>query len=175
MTSDGLYALIKLRPVERGDASAIFATWGRYPENFLHLTARVFRGVEDAEAYVANLFETPDSIAFHIMEPRGAIVGIVKAAVAGHRAQVGYVVHQPFWGRGFATAAVRELVAILEAKPSISRVWATCSLDNIASARVLEKSGFEREAVLKNWAVYPQQGDRAFDNYSYVKLPRAAG
>jgi RimJ/RimL family protein N-acetyltransferase len=40
---------------------------------------------------------------------------------------------------------------------------------------VLEKCGFEREGVLKNWVVYPAQGGRAFDNYSYVKLPRRAG
>ena len=161
--------------MESGDASAIFEAWGRYAENFLHLTARVFLGVEDAEAYIAKLFEAPDSLAFHIVEPRGGIVGIVKAAVVGHRAQVGYVVHRSFWGRGFATAALRELIADLEAKPSISRIWATCSLDNPASARVLEKCGFEREAVLKNWVVYPALGDRAFDNYSYVKLPGAAG
>jgi RimJ/RimL family protein N-acetyltransferase len=45
-------------------------------------------------------------------------------------------------------------------------------LDNPASARVLEKCGFEREGILRNWAVYPALGDRATDNYSYVRIPR---
>jgi RimJ/RimL family protein N-acetyltransferase len=59
---------------------------------------------------------------------------------------------------------------IVEAMPSISRVWATCALYNPASARVLEKCGYEREGILRNWVKYPAQGNRAFDNYSYVKI-----
>ena len=85
--------------------------------------------------------------------------------------EVGYVVDKQFWGRGLATAALRQLVGLLEAIPTLSRIWATCALDNPASARVLEKSGFVREAILKKWATYPAQGGGAFDNYSYVRLP----
>jgi ribosomal-protein-alanine N-acetyltransferase len=166
--------VIGLKPVELADAPVIFEAWGRHPENFQYLTARVFASVADARAYIGDLFPTPESLAFHIVTSSG-VVGIVKASVVGHRAQVGYVVHELFAGRGIATAAVRELVTRLEAVPKISRIWATCALDNVASARVLEKSGFVREAVLKNWVIYPAQSDRAFDNYSYVRIPGAAG
>jgi len=167
--------VVKLKPVGLADAPIIFECWGRRPENFTHLTARVFAEVSDAQVYIAGLFQTPESRAFHILEPTGDVVGIVKAAVLGHRAQVGYVVSKPFWGRGFATSAVRQLVAILEESPNISRIWATCALDNPASARVLEKSGFHREAILKKWVTYPAQGGLAFDNYSYVRLPGVPG
>ncbi len=170
----GQEAGVELRPVGLADAPIIFERWGREPENFTHLTARLFGELADAQAYVASLFQTPESRAFHILEPGGEVVGIVKAAVVGHRALVGYVVSKPFWGRGFATSAVRQMVATLEASPSISRIWATCALDNTASARVLEKSGFHREAVLKKWVTYPALGGGAFDNYSYVRLPGAA-
>lgn len=164
--------LVELKPVGLADAPLILKAWGRKPENFTYLTARVFAGLSDAEQYVESLFQTPNSMAFHVLEPGGDVVGIVKAAVFGHRAQVGYVVGKPFWGRGFATAAVRELVASLEAMPGISRIWATCALGNPASVRVLEKNAFTREAILKNWVTYPAQGGLAFDNYSYVRLPR---
>jgi RimJ/RimL family protein N-acetyltransferase len=167
--------VVELKPVGLADAPIIFEAWGRQPENFTHLTARFFAEVSDAQAYIAGLFQTPESTAFHILEPAGDVVGIVKAAVLGHRAQVGYVVSKPFWGRGFATSAVRQLVAILEASPTISRIWATCALDNAASARVLEKSGFHREAILKKWVTYPAKGGVAFDNYSYVRLRGADG
>lgn len=162
--------MIELRPVNLADSELILEAWGRYPENFTYLTARVFTGVDDAARYVTNLFPTPESKAFHIVRDR-EVLGIVKAAVLEHRAQVGYVVHRPHWGKGIATLALRELTASLEASPRITRIWATCSLHNPASARVLEKCGFEREAVLRNWATYPAQGGGPFDNYSYVKLP----
>jgi ribosomal-protein-alanine N-acetyltransferase len=166
--------MISLKPVELADAALIFEAWGRHAENFEFLTARVFADVADARRYIGSLFQTLESMAFHIVTS-GGVVGIVKASVVGHRAQVGYVVHQAFSGRGLATAAVRELVARLEALPGIARIWATCALDNVASARVLEKCGFEREGVLKNWVIYPAQGGRAFDNYSYVRVPGEAG
>jgi len=167
--------LVQLKRVGLDDAPIVFDSWGRRPENFTYLTARVFAELGDAQAYVAGLFQTPESLAFHIVEPGGNVIGIVKASVQGHRAQVGYVVDKPYSGKGFATDAVRQVVAVLEATRTISRIWATCALNNAASARVLEKAGFTREAILKNWVIYPAQGGRAFDNYSYVRLPSAAG
>jgi [ribosomal protein S5]-alanine N-acetyltransferase len=161
---------VRLEQVSATDAPIVFEAWGRRRENFTHLTARVFAELGDAQAYVASLFPTPASLAFHIVEPGGTVVGIVKATVQGHRALVGYVVDKAHWGKGFATDAVRQIVTVLEAMPAISRIWATCALDNRASARVLEKAGFTREAILKNWVIYPAQGDGAFDNYSYVRV-----
>jgi [ribosomal protein S5]-alanine N-acetyltransferase len=164
--------MVELRPVSMSDAAILYDAWGRYPENFERLTARAFRGIEDAAEYLRALFPTPQSLAFHIISD-GRIVGIVKAAVVGHRAQVGYVVHQPHWGKGLATEAVRKLTELLEGSPGISRIWATCALDNPGSIRVLEKCGFQREAILRNWVIYPAVGSHAIDNYSYVKLPRS--
>lgn len=163
--------LIELRPVVPADAALIFESWGRRSENFAYLTVRAFEDVSDAQRYIANLFPSKESLAFHIVTQGEGVVGIVKASVLGHHAQVGYVVDKPFWGRGFATAAVQRLLAQLEGMPALSRIWATCALDNPASARVLEKAGFAREAILKNWVIYPAQGGRAFDNFSYVRLP----
>jgi ribosomal-protein-alanine N-acetyltransferase len=163
--------MIDLKPVSAADAELIFESWGRYPQNFARLTARVFVDIGDAERYLSGLFSTPASRAFHIVEPGGTVVGIVKAIVTEHRAQVGYVVNEPFRGRGFATRAVEALVHRLEADTSIFRIWATCALDNPASTRVLEKCGFQREGILKNWVVYPTLGAHAIDNYSYVKVP----
>jgi len=167
--------LVELKPVVLADAALILESWGRRHENFTYLTAQAFADVNDAQRYVDNLFPNQESVAFHIVEPSEGVIGIVKASIVGHRAQVGYVVDKTFWGRGFATSALRRLVVMLEAKPTLSRIWATCALDNPASARVLEKSGFTREAILKNWVTYPALGERAFDNYSYVRLPGDAG
>ena len=160
--------MVELSEVARTDAECIYEGWGRFAENFERLTAKPFRDVGDAAAYLESLFFTADSLAFHLVW-KGEVVGLVKAAVVGHRAQVGYVVNRPHRGRGLATLAVQELVERLEAQPAIQRVWATCALDNPGSIRVLEKCGFTREGILRNWAVYPALGGRAVDNYSYVR------
>jgi RimJ/RimL family protein N-acetyltransferase len=57
------------------------------------------------------------------------------------------------------------------AQPEIFRVWATCDIDNLASARVLERVGMEREGVLRRWLVHPNISEVPRDClcYSVVK------
>jgi RimJ/RimL family protein N-acetyltransferase len=161
---------IELVPVQAADARLIYESWGQHRSNFTYLTASAFESLQDAERYVSTLFQNEQSIAFHILEQRSrSIAGLIKAIVTEHRALVGFVIHEPYWGLGFATEAVQRVTAILEGKPPISRIWATCALPNLGSSRVLEKCGYVREGILKNWVTYPAQGGKPFDNYSYVK------
>ncbi len=62
--------------------------------------------------------------------------------------EVSYVVAPDCWGRGIATAAVRAIAAAALADGSVTRVRAFCDAENHASARVLVKAGFERDAFL---------------------------
>jgi ribosomal-protein-alanine N-acetyltransferase len=163
---------ITLKPVDlASDGPAIFRAWGHDPLNFLYLTARAFSNVDDASRYLANLFQSGESRAFHVIHASSDIIGIVKVNLMGHRSTIGYVIHRPFCGNGFATMAVMQATAMIEEMPQIARIWATCALENRASARVLEKCGFEHEGILRNWVIYPAQGERPFDNHSYVKIP----
>lgn len=43
------------------------------------------------------------------------------------------------------------MVGALLELPELWRVWATCDVENTASARVLEKAGFTFEGVLHRW------------------------
>jgi len=60
----------------------------------------------------------------------------------------GYGFAQPAWGHGYATEAVRALVAHSLGCPGIRRIVADTEPTNLASIRVLEKAGFrfERES-----------------------------
>jgi [ribosomal protein S5]-alanine N-acetyltransferase len=58
---------------------------------------------------------------------------------------LGYWIGRPYAGRGHATAAVRAVVAHAFSELTLHRVEAACVPTNIASRRVLEKSGFTLE------------------------------
>ena len=58
---------------------------------------------------------------------------------------LGYWIGQPFAGRGYATAAVRGVVAHAFDDLKLHRVEAACVPTNVASRRVLEKAGFTLE------------------------------
>ncbi len=159
---------VGLRRASMADAERVFAAWGCRAENFTYLSARPQRSVGDAEEYLRQALGDGSAPCFHIVQPdTGVIVGFIKARIDGHRALVGYVIDRAFWGGGVATAALREFLPILRQNPALHRIWATCAIDNVASARVLEKCGFVREGVLRRWIVYPSQGDFPHDNFSY--------
>ncbi|MFT4913471.1 MAG: ribosomal-protein-alanine N-acetyltransferase [Brevundimonas sp.] len=62
---------------------------------------------------------------------------------------IGYWIGQPFAGRGHATAAVRALVVFAFGSLHLHRLEAACVPGNLASRRVLEKSGFVHEGLAR--------------------------
>ncbi|MGN1103564.1 MAG: GNAT family N-acetyltransferase [Candidatus Coproplasma sp.] len=60
---------------------------------------------------------------------------------------------EEFWGKGIATAALKELCVYIFENTDIIRLYAEPFTFNKASCRVLEKAGFTREGVLKSNAV----------------------
>lgn len=84
----------------------------------------------------------------------GRLAGIVGYECGklnkSHVAVIGYWYGQEFWGRGIATRALEQLLAIAKADPQVKRIEATAFAFNTPSRRVLEKCGFVLEATLKN-------------------------
>lgn len=60
--------------------------------------------------------------------------------------------------------------AVLDAVPSVSRVWAVCDVENRASARVLEKIGMRFEGILARWSIHPNLSDEPRDCRGYARL-----
>ncbi|MGH6943752.1 MAG: GNAT family N-acetyltransferase, partial [Geminicoccaceae bacterium] len=81
-----------------------------------------------------------------------------------------YVLARPFWGRGYMTEAVRALIRAALADPWIFRVWAFCDVENLASARVMEKAGMSFEGRLRRWTVHPNVGPEPRDVLCYAKV-----
>jgi ribosomal-protein-alanine N-acetyltransferase len=65
------------------------------------------------------------------------------------RAELGYWCAMEFWGRGYATEAVRAVVDYAFDTLGVNKVHAACHGDNPASRRVLEKAGLTFEGQLR--------------------------
>ena len=64
-------------------------------------------------------------------------------------AELGYWLAEPFWGRGVMTAAVTAFVAHSFQTLPLQRIFASVYASNPASARVLEKAGFQFEGCMR--------------------------
>ncbi len=82
-------------------------------------------------------------------------------------AEIGYALSAPYQGRGLMQEALDLVLPELFVAAGIERLEARCSVENIASQRLLERLGFVREALLRS---YFTLNDRRVDNYLYALL-----
>jgi RimJ/RimL family protein N-acetyltransferase len=84
------------------------------------------------------------------------------------RCKLGYLIgEKSFWGRGYATEAVRAVVAHAFGPLGLRRIGAGAYATNPASIRVLEKAGFRREGVLRS---HVRRGDAFIDEILFGLL-----
>jgi len=79
----------------------------------------------------------------------GGIGAIAGEGIFGATAQFGYWLGEAHWGRGIASAAARALADRIGSEGLFARLEAQVFEWNPASMRVLEKAGFQRDAVLR--------------------------
>ncbi|TCZ79900.1 N-acetyltransferase [Paenibacillus albiflavus] len=73
--------------------------------------------------------------------------GFVNWNMNHARAEVGYAIASPYWGRGYMTEAVQALIQFGFDRQLV-RIEARCHPDNIGSSRVMEKCGMTYEGIL---------------------------
>ena len=150
-----------LRPWEETDAEECYKyakdfrvgpAAGWKPHADVEETRRIIRDVlSDAETYAIVLKETG--------LPIGSI-GLHKNDLASKddESELGYWVGVPYWGRGYAPEAAREMLRHAFEDLKLERVWCGYYEGNEKSKRVQEKLGFRYQRTSENVPV-PQLGE----------------
>lgn len=128
---------IVLREVHDSDLPVFFRQMND-PES-LTMAAFTPKDPADRDAFDAHWKRIRASDAVHrTVLADGDVVG--SAAVYGEpgEREVTYWIDRAYWGRGIATAALRELVTQVPERP----LYARAAADNEGSLRVLQKCGF---------------------------------
>jgi len=96
---------------------------------------------------------------FLITKKDGTRIGYMGMGLVGPYWEIGYVLIPSERGKGYCTEAVQIVVDYLFMSKDIIRIQATTHVENVASQKILEKAGFQREGVIRkglfawgNWA-----------------------
>lgn len=81
--------------------------------------------------------------------------------------EIGYALTTELQGQGVMPVALTQLLAELFGRTPLERLEARCSIENLASQKVLERAGFAREGLLR---AYFELGGRRVDNHLYAIL-----
>ena len=127
---------------------------------------------EDAKVFLsAVLASDPDQNLAFAIEADGELIGSISATRCANihfrTAELGYYLGEPYWGKGFATEAVRQICDYIYRNTDIIRIFAEPFAYNTASCRVLEKAGFQLEGLLRSNAV---KNGRILDMKMYARI-----
>ena len=81
---------------------------------------------------------------------QGQVSGNVVSFVMDEKREVGYWLGQEFWGKGIATASIKQFLQLIEERP----LYAHVAQDNLASLKVLKNCGFGILGQQKTFSSY---------------------
>ena len=112
----------------------------------------------DAEEYITSMLaaDKTKTFAFAITVDDKVVgsIGIFRCDnIHSRTAEMGYYVGESYWGSGLGTSAVKQVCNYIFNNTDIIRIFAEPFAYNVASCRVLEKTGFQFEGLLRNNAI----------------------
>ncbi|MGB8167846.1 MAG: GNAT family N-acetyltransferase [Chthoniobacteraceae bacterium] len=168
--------LILRKPIAPDDAPRIYASYAHDAEVTRYLTWRPHRDTDESHRILRTRLawwdEGREFSWLITSRTDGAVMGMISASDddCPSRYTFGYVLARQFWGLGYMTEAARAVLDELFATPTVARVWAVADCENLASMRVLEKAGMQREGLLRKWSVHPALSPEPRDCWCYARV-----
>jgi RimJ/RimL family protein N-acetyltransferase len=106
-----------------------------------------------------------------IVTREGLLIGNVGMGInhKHNRAGLGYWLDKPAWGKGYTTEAVRRVIQFGFDELKLNRIYAECFVDNVASARVMEKAGMSYEGLLRQMYLHLSSGYKDVKLYAILR------
>jgi RimJ/RimL family protein N-acetyltransferase len=165
-------ARLRLRTPRSEDAKPIFEAYAQDPAVTRYLVWLPHRSIKTTEGFIADCIEQwAKAFAFPYvitLKTDARLIGMIELRPDRHGANIGYVLAKEYWGQGFMTEAARCVVENALAQPRMYRVQAFCDVENVASARTLEKIGMQREGTLRRYIIHPAVSSEPRDCYLYA-------
>ena len=109
----------------------------------------VFETVEDAKEtieFLMSVYETEDGpLVYPVLLMDGTNIGYVQLVPIEEGYEVGYHIGKEYTGKGYGTEAVKAFLDEIMSKKNLDVVYGICLSENIASKKVMEKSGFIKQ------------------------------
>lgn len=144
-----------LRKLQMSDAPSIFCYFSK-DEVTKYYDLDTFTSEKQAEELIESLFyryRVRKQIRWAIvLKETGTVIGTCgfHSIEEEHwKAEIWYDLHPAHWGQGIMTEVIKTVVQYGFNEMGLNRIEAFYDPRNISSFRVLEKSGFEFEGVLK--------------------------
>lgn len=166
---------LQLRPPTLDDAEQMFSQYSTDPIVSKYLTWKPHGDISETIGFLEDQLIQIAKGDFKswciIRRTDNTLMGMIDLRVSGFSANSGYVLGNDYWGNGYMTEALSAVREVVMDMPHVYRYWLICDVDNPASAKVMEKSGFQFEGILRRFCIHPNISASPRDSkcYSVVK------
>ncbi|MBO5352007.1 MAG: GNAT family N-acetyltransferase [Lachnospiraceae bacterium] len=109
----------------------------------------VFETVEEARetiGFLMGVYESGDGpLVYPVLLRDETNIGYVQLVPIEDGFEVGYHIGKDFTGKGYATEALKAFLDYMMPLKCLDKVYGICVAENVASRKVLEKCGFQKE------------------------------
>jgi [ribosomal protein S5]-alanine N-acetyltransferase len=133
-----------------------FLEWATDDEVTKHLLWNSYHSKNDAEDFFLNVIAKHSWFKAICLDQKviGSITLDKWKGAHSCKAELGYVIARRYWGKSYASQAVKEALKAGFDDLDIQRIEAFVDPDNIASRKVLENCSFVREGYLRNYIMH---------------------
>ena len=145
-----------LRPITIADAEDVFE-YGSDPEVTKYVIFLTHSSIADSIKWLEKAsaeFARKEQMTFAItLMSDGKFIGSCgfhHFSPEHHRVKIGYVLNRKYWGMGYVTETVRELIRFAFEEMGMHRIQATCDFENVKSAQAMERCGMKLEGTFRD-------------------------
>jgi len=165
---------ITLRAPCLDDADALYERIASDPEVSRYMSWRPHPNVDETRRAITEVFNVGGETAWLIdLRDGGGPIGMCGwRRPQPHIIDFGYNLGRAWWRQGLMSEAVQLLLDKGRRDPTVYRMQAYCHVDNLASARLLERSGLALEGRLVRYAILPNVSAEPQDCLMYARAVR---
>ena len=160
---------LTLRLLTDSDTQALFEIFS-HPEVMRFWSSPPLTDLIQVQQMLASFYEDYSTRnALHLGIERQAGNVLMGACTLYHfhfksrRAELGYALGRPFWGSGYIHEALEAFITYAFETLDLNRLEADIDPRNLASAKTLERLGFQQEGLLRErWIVNGEVSDTGF-------------
>lgn len=145
-----------LRRFQLADVEDMFKNWASDSEVTKFLTWKPHKSIEDTKKIIELWVKDYDNKNYYnwVIELKeiGEVIGgisIVQLDEENYSCEIGYCISRVYWSKGITSEALKAVIDYLFSEVGFNRIVAKHDTKNVASGKVMYKSGMKYEGTLR--------------------------
>lgn len=150
-------ARLVLWRLELTDSEMMFHNWTGDDKVTRFLRWNTHKTIDDTKSMIQqwiNNYQYDSTYYWGMYLKNGEMIGSIGITIISEydfKGELGYKIGSHWWNQGYASEAAAEVVNYMFHNTDIERIGSFCSVENVASRKVMEKIGMRYEVTLRHY------------------------